>query len=64
MTLTDKFITIKGKYHKCMIENVTMLLFRIKKYTELVLKYNQINPIDFLNSPNFIKITQLETIHL
>jgi hypothetical protein len=26
MTLTDKLSTIKGKYHKCMIENVTMLL--------------------------------------
>ena len=39
-------------------------LFRAKKYTELVLKYNQINPIDFLNNPNFIKIAQLETIHL
>jgi hypothetical protein len=26
MTLTDKLTTIKGKYHKCMIENVTMLL--------------------------------------
>jgi hypothetical protein len=24
MTLTDKLSTIKGKYHKCMIENVTM----------------------------------------
>jgi hypothetical protein len=26
MTLKDKLTTIKGKYHKCMIENVTMLL--------------------------------------
>ncbi len=26
MTLIDEFTTIKGKYHKCMIENVTMLL--------------------------------------
>lgn len=26
MTLTDKLNSIKGKYHKCMIENVTMLL--------------------------------------
>ena len=26
MTLTDKLNTIKGKYHKCMIANVTMLL--------------------------------------
>lgn len=39
-------------------------LFRVKKYTELVLKYNQINPVDFLNNPKFIKIAQLETIHL
>lgn len=39
-------------------------LFRIKKYTEFVLKSNQINPIDFLNSQNFLKIAQLETIHL
>lgn len=26
MTLTDKLSTIKGKYHKCMIENVNMIL--------------------------------------
>ncbi len=26
MTLTDKLNSIKGKYHKCMVENVTMLL--------------------------------------
>lgn len=26
MTLTDKLSSIKGKYHKCMTENVTMLL--------------------------------------
>lgn len=26
MTLLDKLSTIPGKYHKCMIENVTMLL--------------------------------------
>lgn len=26
MSLIDKLSTIKGKYHKCMIENVTMLL--------------------------------------
>ena len=26
MTLTDKLSMIKGKYHKSMIENVTMLL--------------------------------------
>lgn len=26
MTLTDKLSTIQGKYHKCLIENVTMLL--------------------------------------
>jgi hypothetical protein len=26
MTLTDKLNSIQGKYHKCLIENVTMLL--------------------------------------
>jgi putative transposase len=67
MTIISRIVLEKYKIHwACHSMGILDLkaLFRVKKYTELVLKCNHINPIDFLNSQNFLKIAQLETIHL
>jgi putative transposase len=67
MTLIGKLILEKYKNKlNCQTMGIIDLktVFKVEKYAETFFKYNNLDPIDFLNSPQFLNLVRLEAIHL
>jgi putative transposase len=67
MTLVGKLILKKYKEKlKCESMGISDLkvLFRLQKHVEIFFNDNKTSPDDFLNSPQFLNIARLETIHV
>lgn len=67
MTLIGKLILEKYKNKlNCKAMGIIDLktVFKVEKYAETFFKYNNSDPVDFLNSPQFLNLVRLEAIHL
>jgi putative transposase len=67
MTLIGKLILEKYKNKlNCQTMGIIDLktVCKVEKYAETFFKYNNADPVDFLNSPQFLNLVRLEAIHL
>ena len=67
MTVIGKLILEKYKSKlNCQKMGIIDLktVFKVEKYAEIFFKYNNSDPVDFLNSPQFLNLARLEAIHL
>jgi hypothetical protein len=67
MTLLGKLILEKyKKKFDCPSMGISDLktIFKLQKHAQTFFKYNKTDSDDFLNSPQFVNLARLETIHI